>query len=49
MCLAWCTFQKRAPGSSTSRLRADDIQQAAIWRNDTTGSPVIRSLIAYDH
>jgi hypothetical protein len=22
---------------------------AAIWDNDTTGQPVMRSLIAYDH
>jgi hypothetical protein len=22
---------------------------AAIWHNDTTGQPVMRSLIAYDH
>jgi hypothetical protein len=22
---------------------------AAIWHNDTTGKPVMRSLVAYDH
>jgi hypothetical protein len=22
---------------------------AAIWHNDTTGQPVLRSLLAYDH
>ena len=22
---------------------------AAIWHNDTTGQPVMRSLVAYDH
>ena len=22
---------------------------AAIWHNDTTGQPVMRSLLAYDH
>jgi hypothetical protein len=40
----------RTPGGVIARIRQRILAlTAAIWHNDATGQPVLRSLIAYDH
>jgi hypothetical protein len=48
-----CTLQGLPVAFALAGAKADERDilalTAAIWHNDTTGQPVLRSLVAYDH